>query len=289
MQEPQETWIRSLVWEDPTFGGATKLMNHNFWACALEPVIHSRKRSHCSEKASSVQPESRPRSPQLARGPWSNEDPAAQPKINKRIQLFLKNDRNCASSTGHAGHGDIVFEDLLVPTCACVRGRPAQPSPALPCRTLCSGWAAQLLMNQSLKPPACMSSSWSLSPLPARPNSEDSKGSWCIPDAGNGYFFIYNEISPLALTSISIACSFSFWKKAYHSFYFLHVSNTWHIAPTMQPTLPHGRPPPYATSESLHKVLITSGAVNNPAPNHNLSLVFQSIPLLVPTVAGWIF
>ena len=186
MQEPQETWIRSLVWEDPTFGGATKLMNHNFWACALEPVIHSRKRSHCSEKASSVQPESRPRSPQLARGPWSNEDPAAQPKINKRIQLFLKNDRNCASSTGHAGHGDIVFEDLLVPTCACVGGRPAQPSPALPCRTLCSGWAAQLLMNQSLKPPACMSSSWSLSPLPARPNSEDSKGSWCIPDAGNG-------------------------------------------------------------------------------------------------------
>ena len=79
-----------------------------------------------------------------------------------------------------------MFEDLLVPTCACVRGRPAQPSPALPCRTLCSGWAAQLLMNQSLKPPACMSSSWSLSPLPARPNSEDSKGSWCIPDAGNG-------------------------------------------------------------------------------------------------------
>lgn len=74
-----------------------------------------------------------------------------------------------------------------------------------------------------------------------------------------------------------------------HSLYFLHVSNTDTLRPLVQPTLPHGRPPPYATSESLHKVLITSGAVNSPAPNCNLSLIFQSIPLLVPTVAVWSF
>ena len=33
----QETWVRSLVWEDPTCHGATKLVCHNSWACALEP------------------------------------------------------------------------------------------------------------------------------------------------------------------------------------------------------------------------------------------------------------
>ena len=33
----QETWVRSLVWEDPTCLGTTKPMSHNYWACALEP------------------------------------------------------------------------------------------------------------------------------------------------------------------------------------------------------------------------------------------------------------
>ena len=32
----QGTWVRSLVWEDPTCHGATKPMHHNYWACALE-------------------------------------------------------------------------------------------------------------------------------------------------------------------------------------------------------------------------------------------------------------
>ena len=30
-------WIRSLVWEDPTFHRAIKPMCHNSWACALVP------------------------------------------------------------------------------------------------------------------------------------------------------------------------------------------------------------------------------------------------------------
>ena len=33
----QETWVHSLVREDPTFRGAAKPMWHNYWACALEP------------------------------------------------------------------------------------------------------------------------------------------------------------------------------------------------------------------------------------------------------------
>ena len=37
----QETWVRALVREDPTHCGATKPEHHNYWACALEPVIHN--------------------------------------------------------------------------------------------------------------------------------------------------------------------------------------------------------------------------------------------------------
>ena len=45
----QETQVRSLVREDPTCRGATKPVRHNYWACALEPVLRS-KRSHRNEK-----------------------------------------------------------------------------------------------------------------------------------------------------------------------------------------------------------------------------------------------
>ena len=53
----QETRVRSLVWEDPTWCGATKPVRHNYWACVpqllkpacLEPVLHN-KRSHSNEK-----------------------------------------------------------------------------------------------------------------------------------------------------------------------------------------------------------------------------------------------
>ena len=30
----QGTWVRALVWEDPTCRGATKPVSHNYWACA---------------------------------------------------------------------------------------------------------------------------------------------------------------------------------------------------------------------------------------------------------------
>ena len=36
----QVTWIRALVWEDPTCHGATKPVHHKYWACALEPACH---------------------------------------------------------------------------------------------------------------------------------------------------------------------------------------------------------------------------------------------------------
>ena len=37
----QGTWVRALVWEDPTCRGATKPMRHNYWACTLEPASHN--------------------------------------------------------------------------------------------------------------------------------------------------------------------------------------------------------------------------------------------------------
>ena len=37
----QGTWVWALVGEDPTCRRATKLMCHNYWACALEPACHN--------------------------------------------------------------------------------------------------------------------------------------------------------------------------------------------------------------------------------------------------------
>ena len=37
----QGTRIWALVREDPTYHGATKLMRHNYWACALETASHN--------------------------------------------------------------------------------------------------------------------------------------------------------------------------------------------------------------------------------------------------------
>ena len=34
----QGTWVRALVWEDPTCRRATKPVSHNYRACTLEPV-----------------------------------------------------------------------------------------------------------------------------------------------------------------------------------------------------------------------------------------------------------
>ena len=37
----QGTWVRALVWEDPTCRRAIKPVRHNYWACALEPTCHN--------------------------------------------------------------------------------------------------------------------------------------------------------------------------------------------------------------------------------------------------------
>ena len=97
----QGTWVRSSVWENPTYRGANKPMRHNYWACALEPtshnywahvpqllkfaclepVLHS-KRSPCNEKPTHRNEEVPLPSATREKPTRSNEDPM-QPKINK--------------------------------------------------------------------------------------------------------------------------------------------------------------------------------------------------------------
>ena len=60
----QGTQVQALVREDPTCRGATKPMNHNYWARApqllkparLEPVLRN-KRSRCNEKPAPLKEE----------------------------------------------------------------------------------------------------------------------------------------------------------------------------------------------------------------------------------------
>ena len=78
----QGTWVRSLGQEDLTCSRTTKLMYHNYRACALEPgsckyqspctlpPVPHHKRSRCNKKSVHC-----------------NQDPA-QPKTNKQNQCF---------------------------------------------------------------------------------------------------------------------------------------------------------------------------------------------------------
>ena len=36
----QDTWVQSLIWEDPSCCGATNPEHHNYWVCALESETH---------------------------------------------------------------------------------------------------------------------------------------------------------------------------------------------------------------------------------------------------------
>ena len=39
----QGTWVYSLVLVDPTRYGAIKPVHHNYWACALEPMLSNKR------------------------------------------------------------------------------------------------------------------------------------------------------------------------------------------------------------------------------------------------------
>ena len=121
----QETWVQSLSWEDPVSWGATKLVCHNHWSCALEPVSRSYwahglqllRPTHlepvlCNEES----PQWAAYAPQLERShcllplqksPRSNNDPA-QPQIKKYKPLksqLIKDIFTChVAYSNHGGH-----------------------------------------------------------------------------------------------------------------------------------------------------------------------------------------
>ena len=79
----QETWVWSLVWEDPMCCRITKPTCHNFWACALEPA-RPNYRAHTPQLLKPVCPEptlSSRRSHCKEKPEHCNKGPA-QPKIN---------------------------------------------------------------------------------------------------------------------------------------------------------------------------------------------------------------
>ena len=87
----QETWVWSLIWEDPTCHRATKPGTCNCWAHVpqlLKPACPRARALHQEQppqwKPCTPQLESSPHSLQLGRSLCSNKDPA-QPRINKII------------------------------------------------------------------------------------------------------------------------------------------------------------------------------------------------------------
>ena len=81
----QETWVRSLIWEDSICQVATKPVHCNYWACALDTKScnypHSRAHPLQQEKPPQwetcpLQPERVPLLQQLEKSHHSSEDPA---------------------------------------------------------------------------------------------------------------------------------------------------------------------------------------------------------------------
>ena len=129
----QETWVQSLSWEDPVSWGATKLVCHNHWSCALEPVSRSYwahglqllRPTHlepvlCNEES----PQWAAYAPQLERShcllpleksPRSNNDPA-QPQIKKYKPLksqLIKDIFTChVAYSNHGGTSIMVLPTL---------------------------------------------------------------------------------------------------------------------------------------------------------------------------------
>ena len=79
----QGTWVRALVWEDPTCRGAAKPVRHNYWACTLEPASHN----YWSLRATTTEAHvHRARAPQREKPPqW--EAPALQQSSPRLRQL----------------------------------------------------------------------------------------------------------------------------------------------------------------------------------------------------------
>ena len=99
----QVTWVRALVWEDPTCHGATKPVHQNYWARVpqllspratttelthLEPMLRN-KRSHHNKKPAHRN-EEKPPLAATTESPHAAMKTQCSQKINKNKYIFKK-------------------------------------------------------------------------------------------------------------------------------------------------------------------------------------------------------
>ena len=129
----QETWVQSLIWEDPICWGATKPVSHNYWTCALEPGscnywVHGLQRLKpvCSRacapqyekplpwEACILQIESSPHSTQLEKNPAQQQRPRAAKKKKTTKNLESSFPPQVSSTCGFQGMENPSFNPSIL-------------------------------------------------------------------------------------------------------------------------------------------------------------------------------
>ena len=82
----QRTGVWSLVWKDPTYRGATKPVQQNYWAHALEPRSHSKRNQHTEKPIPQEERTCHCNEQDL----WKQRRPSATENHHKQIFKFLK-------------------------------------------------------------------------------------------------------------------------------------------------------------------------------------------------------
>ena len=96
----QESWVWSLIWDNPTCHRASKAVGHNYWAPVPQLLKFVRPRACAPQQEKPLQwevckpqLETSPCLLQLEKSPQINKDPA-QPKINVYINKIIKKSNN---------------------------------------------------------------------------------------------------------------------------------------------------------------------------------------------------
>ena len=135
----QETWLRSLIREDSTCPGAIKPVPHNYWACALEPVLCN-KRSHYTVRSLSMAMKSNPcswqlekasqqRRPSSAKNKWINikRKKSDYEKIQKFwTDVFPKKTYGWSTSTWKTCSASLIIREIQIKTTVRCHLKPAR-------------------------------------------------------------------------------------------------------------------------------------------------------------------
>ena len=113
----QETWVPTLIQEDPTCLGAPKPLHHTHWPQALEQLpkpVHPepmlpQKRNHRSEKPSSCNWRAGPCSPQLEKVHVVVKTQHSQKWRNEWITLIRKREEHNVSQICKTNLSKVIF------------------------------------------------------------------------------------------------------------------------------------------------------------------------------------